>query len=138
MKITPLAQLRVEDFPKDEQKWLPQLFQPLNQFLTTVTTALQQNLAFNDNTLGQEMNAAFVWTSSAVNLPMKFKLTMKGIPGSLIVSQATENKTPVILLVAWQLLSGTVQITDIAKVSSGVVSSLVSGASYTLRVRVEV
>lgn len=137
MKISPLSQLRVEDFPKEQQKWLPQLFGPLNEFLTSVTSALQQQLDFKSNTLGQEQNFSFTWSSSATNLPLKFAITMSGTPASLVVCQATENKVPVMLLVAWQSLSGSIQITDIAKVSSGVVSSLVSGRAYTLRVRVE-
>lgn len=135
MKIIPLQQLNVSDFPQDQQKWLPQLFGPLNQFLTAITTALEQNLAFNDNTQGQEQDLSF--TYGTTTLPQSFKLTMSTTPLSLIVSAATENKVPVILLVAWQYVNGQVQLTDIAKVASGVISQLKTGASYTLRVRLE-
>lgn len=136
MKILPLTQLRVEGFPQDEQKWLPLLFAPLNQFLTSVTTALQQNLDFNSNFLGQEQVMSFTWTGTA-SLPLKFKLTMTGMPNALEIVQATENKAPVILLAAWQNTNGYVSLTDIAKVQNGAVSALVVGAAYTARVRVQ-
>jgi hypothetical protein len=137
MKIIPLPQLRVEDFPKEQRKWLPQLFGPLNQFLTSITSALQQQLDFRSNTLGQEQNLSFAWSSDSASLPIKFALKISAPPAALYVCQASENKVPVIVVLAWQYTGGSVQITDIAKVSSGVVSSLVSGASYTLRVRLE-
>jgi hypothetical protein len=135
MKIIPLTQIRTEDFPKDQQKWLPMLLGPLNQFLSSVTTALQNNLDFSHNILGQEQNLGFTWISQASSLPLKFTITMKSTPNALFVCQGTENKNPIILNVAWQVQGTQLQITDISKTSQGVTSSLTVGASYTLRVR---
>lgn len=137
MRINPISQLRVEDFPKEEQTWLPLLFGSLNQFLTSVTQALQQRLDFLNNTLGQQQEFAFAFAGAAASLPLKFAVTITAAPLSLTVCQATENRTPVILLAAWTYVNGQVQITDLAKIVSGVVSPLISGASYTLRVRIE-
>jgi len=137
MKIFPLSQLRVEDFPKEQQKWLPLLFGQLNQYLTSFATALQQNLDFLNNFLGQQANLSFTWVSAAKTLPMKFQITMTGTPLKLVVCQALENKVPVILHVAWQNLNGNINITDIARVSNGVISTPVVGAAYTLCVRIE-
>lgn len=137
MKITPLNLLKVEDFGKEYQKFCSQLFAPLNSFLTIATTALQQNLDFNNNFLGQQNDLSFVWQGASTSLPIKFQIAMSGTPGSLTVCSATENRTPVILLVAWQVLNGQIRLTDIAKISSGVISTLTVGASYTLRTRIE-
>jgi hypothetical protein len=137
MKISPLSSLRTEDFPKDLQKWLPQLLGPLNGFLTNTTTALQGKLDFQNNTLGQQQIFTFTYASASTTLPLKFLITMQGAPTSLIVSRATENGVPVILNVAWQNLNGFVQISDIAKTVSGVTSTLVVGNKYVLQVRAE-
>lgn len=137
MKINPLSALRTEDFPKEIQKWLPQLLGPLNGYLTNTTQALQGRLDFLSNTLGQQQIFNFTYASAATTLPLKFLITMQGAPTSLIVSRATEDGVPVIINVAWQNLNGFVQITDIAKTVSGVTSALVTGSKYVLQVRVE-
>lgn len=136
MRVTPLNLLKTEDYPKEYQRFCSQLFGPLNSFLTIITTTLQQNLDFVNNFLGQENNLSFVWMGAGTSLPVKFRVTGL-VPQALTVCSATENRIPVILLVAWTYLDGSVQLTDIAKISSGAVSTLTVGASYTLKIRVE-
>lgn len=135
MQITPLSQISVADFPKEQQKWLPLLLQPINQFLQSVTTAMQGNLDFKNNFLGQTQNLNF--TFSTTTLPIKFAVTMTGTPQSLVCVSATQGTTPIVLLPAWKLLNGNIYITDIALVVGGVTSLPVVGTAYSMQVRLE-
>lgn len=47
--LPPIARLVLESFPKDEQKWLGILLQPLNQFIEATYAALNRGLTLKDN-----------------------------------------------------------------------------------------
>lgn len=46
--LPPINRLVTEDFP-GQQKWIPRLIQPLNQFMTNVVFALNKSLTFTNN-----------------------------------------------------------------------------------------
>lgn len=134
MIIPQAQQLRSEDYDKTVQGWIGRLLGPLNTFMSSVAAAINGRLSFQDNFLGQQNTVTF--TYSANTLPIKFAQTFSGTPLALEVVKATESSQPVIVLAAWQASNKVIQLTDLAKVSNGVVSALTAGASYTLTVRV--
>lgn len=138
MLIPPLNQLRVEDFPKDQQQWLAKLLLPLNQFLTATTRALNGQLTFTDNFVSQRKTLSFVYTSTT--LPLSISTTVSN-PQDVRVISATvgattgvsASGTPTAVVCTWQLTNtNTISITALHTISNGTVAALVSGTSYSL------
>lgn len=138
MKIPSSPQLRTEDFDSTVQSWIGRLLSPLNSFITSVTSALNGQLTFSENMLGQEKALSFTYASNT--LPLSFMVSFLGTPKALTVVAATENDVPVIVHAAWSATvsstGATIKITDFVKLASGAVSALRSGYQYKLTVRV--
>lgn len=133
-KIPAITSIPIESFPKDVQPWIGKLLNPLNQFLNAAVLALSANLTFSDNLLGQQNTLTF--TYGANTLPQSFSISMNATPQDLRVVSATENNVPCAIIAAWSATSKSVQLTDLTKVSKGVTSQLVSGATYNIVVRI--
>lgn len=83
-KIPPLRRIVAEDFPSDVQKWAGKLLQPLNLFLESVTTALNNNLRFGENFDG------VVKSLDVSSFPASFKWTRTAKPIGLWIVQCKE------------------------------------------------
>lgn len=57
--LPPIVRLVLETFPKEEQKWLGLLLQPLNQFIEATYAALNRGLTLKENLAAdiRELNA---------------------------------------------------------------------------------
>jgi hypothetical protein len=134
-RIPTLTKIATEEFPAEVRPWIGKLLGPLNSFLTATVYALTRHLTFADNLMGQEVLLDFTYQGTQT-LP-SFLVDLGGAtPLCFQVAQATENLTPVCLALAWQLSNGSVQIKDASKISSGSVTTLVTGARYQIRVRI--
>lgn len=133
-KIPAITSIPIESFPKDVQAWVGKLLNPLNQFLNAAVLALSANLTFSDNLLGQQNTLTF--TYGANTLPQSFSISMNATPQDLRVVSATENNVPVAIIAAWNVTSKSVQLTDLTKIYKGVAGPLVTGANYSLVIRI--
>ncbi len=133
-QVPPQSTLRDEDFPT-ERSWIGSLFFILNPFLTATVAAINGGLVFNENLTGHEQALDFVWSGDS-NLPLTFTPKMRGKTRDLKICQALQNGSPIIFLAAWDLGETGVQITKVAQVVAGELSSLTVGSRYQIRVRV--
>jgi hypothetical protein len=132
--ISPLSQLRAEDYPEQRESF-SRLFFTLNPFFTSITQALQRGITFGDNITGQEKTLSFRYIGKN-SLPIEFPLEFKGLPRELRVCQAFENDDPILAMCAWRAAERIVSINDIVKLSSSGVSGLTDGANYRIIIRI--
>lgn len=136
MKLNNLPNLRVEDFPPDQGKWLQRLFIQLNPFFQSLNQVLELGVDYLSNIKSVTREYQITTFQS-----FSFQWTHKdSAPADLRVIQATKGSqaTPVVLLAAWSYNSTnqTVTVTDLLEASSSGVSA-VSG-SYKFNIRVTV
>lgn len=81
--LPPIQRLITEDFQPEQRKWLPKLFQPINQFFESVYGALNKGLTIADNISGEiktiEVNGTY---------PLKLSWGQKSKPVAVIVGNA--------------------------------------------------
>lgn len=132
--ISPLSQLRAEDYPEQKEAF-GRLFFTLNPFFTSLTQALQKGVTFGDNVTGQEKTLEFRYVG-AVSLPLQFPQDFKGTAKELRVCQAFENDSPIIVTCAWQSVANVVSISSVVKLTTAGVTALTVGATYRIIVRI--
>jgi hypothetical protein len=132
-QIPAISNLRTEDFPGQE-KWISRLFFPLNQFLETVTNAINGNITHGDNIPCQTQQLLFVY-GAITDFPKIFKWTLPVAPVEIRVCSATENGTAIAMAVAWSYSAGTVTISQLLKLTSTGVVPMTSGATYNVVLR---
>lgn len=133
MLIPSITTIRTEDFP-DQKNWISRLLLPINQFLLSVTSAINGNITFGDNIPGQTQTLSFVYGAST-DFPKTFAYRVVTRPVELRLCSATENGVPICVGFAWSFGNGTVSISNIFKLSSAGASELTPGASYTIILR---
>lgn len=141
MQIPTISTLRTEDFPS-EQKWISRLLQPINQFLTSATTALNGNITFTDNIPCQLITLNFIYSAST-DFPkyVKWSIAQNNNnsvllpPVELRLCSATENGTAIAVAVTWSYANGLITISSIVKISSSGISGLTAGATYNIILR---
>lgn len=116
-RLPALKSLKTEDFPKDQQGWIPRLLQPLNQFMLTVYQLLNGNLQFGNNIRAQIQE--FTFEGSEV----RFQSEIGRPQGLVLISIQDISASPTAITAACQPLwtyQGTqVVIQDVLGVSSG-------------------
>lgn len=133
MLIPSITTIRTEDFP-EQKGWISRLLLPINQFLLSVTTAINGNITFGDNIPCQTQTLAFVY-GAATDFPKTFAYRIVNKPVELRVCAATENGVAVAIGINWSFSNGNVSISDFFKISSAGVSELTVGASYNIVLR---
>lgn len=128
-RIPPLTTLRVEDFPSEERKWLPRLFLPLNQFLTSASNTINGRVDFGANVPAQDMTLSFSFDGSA----QRFRWNLAQAPKILWVGQSTEAGLPVALNASWSYDSSTQNVSVSFFKLDG--TALTSGTDYRVFVR---
>lgn len=130
-KIPTLTTLRVEDFPSEPRTWLPRLFTPLNNFLTTVTNTLQGRVNFVSNIPAQDQTLTFTYNGQ----PQTFAWTLSLQPAVFFVGPSFEQGSAVTLAPTWSYdaTRGVVSV-NFYKLPS--METLTVGYSYKVFVRV--
>lgn len=135
-RIKTTTLLKIEDVPSDLRQWMGKIIQPINDFLNQATKIINDGLVFPDNFIGKDILFSFKFQTGQT-LPLKYNWPLKTRPNALQVVAAYENDAPIICLVAWQqAVDGSIQLTDVKKISGTSVSALTDTNSYVIRVRV--
>jgi len=138
-KVNAKQLLKVEDFPKDQRKWLAGMFYIVNRFINQVIGAVNSGIEFESNILGQEHDFDFEYVSDAVTLPLTVTWRLAKPPRAVSVVYASENGGPVIILVDWRFTQEQGIIFDhVVKIDPSVpsISALTAASRYTIRVRI--
>jgi hypothetical protein len=90
-KLPRIRRFVQEDYPS-QNKWIGRLFDPLNQFIDTVFTALNKGLTFRENMRCVVKTLEFVEGTGVY--PLKFNWDLKGTgPTGLIIARVVYNNT---------------------------------------------
>ena len=138
-KIPALQELRVEDFPKEQQEWLPPLFNAINRFFRTTITAVNGGIDFETNIRGDEHEFDFEYISVATTFPQKFLWKLGKRPKACQLVQCTEDGVPIMAVMSWEYTpENYVQLTDLLKLESGTpgVAALTANSRYKVLVRI--
>lgn len=135
MKLTQVPNLRVEDFPS-EQEWIGRLFIQLNPFIQSLNQIFLNNIEFSNNiksvtreySISSFQEFSFQWPYKDA-APVDVRV-VKGFKGSTL--------TPTILLAAWDYSASTSQITisRMVEVNSTSVSELSGQYKFSIRATV--
>lgn len=134
MKIPVTRTLRTEDFPNES--WAPRLLPPINAFFNYAFLALTKGLNFDDNLQGFSRDLDVTITPSS--FPLFLSNDLGTLVRELTVTRASEDGSPVVLLVPWGFTDdGRIQISEINVVKAGAISAPTTGKRYqaTLRFR---
>lgn len=132
-RVNANSSLRVEDYPAEERKWLPRLFQPLNLLLTQIVGAINGNIEFGSNIPSQDDNLEFNYSGSFPSYkwglvrPPKFQLLGRCLEDGVQVS--------LVLTTAYDASSALVNVTSIFKVTATGSQALQSGSLYKVSIR---
>lgn len=130
------SNLRAEDYPS-EHSWISGLLFPLNQFLSSVTSAFNGNITFGDNIPCQTIALKFMYGGSS-DFPKSVKFTVPNVsPVELRVCSATENSSAIAVIVAWSYASGQISLSSIYKITSAGVAALTVGYQYNIVMRAQ-
>lgn len=121
-QIPPTKRLLTEDF-KSESSWIGKLLYVLNNFMTIVTTALNNQLTVESN-LAMELRLVTVVATPTYPIIFTCKFPSSRVRGLMVVNalQVTSgNYTPVgsAVYVDWTWDSGQVQIRNITGLTNG-------------------
>lgn len=129
-KIPTLTTLRTEDFPSEQRQWLPRLFQPLNNFLTTVTNCLNGNVTFGPQIPSVTQQLSFVYDGMERRIPWGYILP----PLVLWLGPCFEDNENIALKEVWNYNASTGIVSlDFVKMDG---SELTVGNSYKILVRI--
>ncbi len=136
MKLTQVPNLRIEDFPVEQQSWLGQLFIQLNPFIQTINQIFDKNIEYTTNI--KSVSKDYTITSFA---PFSFTWPYSDVtPISLSIVKALKGtgNTPTILLAAWSFdaTNLSINVARMAEVNDASVSSLSGRYQFTIRVTV--
>lgn len=128
MQLPPIKRLIVEDYPS-QKSWIDRLLYPLNQFLTSISTGLQNGITFQENLLSQIQTVTL--NNNTAELPILFKWNFQVKPqGLLLVNIQDVSTTPQpfssAVFPTWTYLDQSKQF----RISS--ISGLVANQRYTL------
>lgn len=129
-KIPPQFSLRTEDYPPEERSWLPRLFLPLNQFLTSVTNTINGRIDFGANIPAVTTTLSFVYDGSSQKIAWPLSLA----PVILWVGQASEGGIAIYLNPVWTYDFSTSLVTVSFLKANG--SALTSKNSYKIVIRI--
>lgn len=134
MIIPSQTTIRVEDFPKEEQKWIGRLLFPLNQFLLAATSAINGNITPGDNIPSQDQVFNFVYGSST-NFPMVYAWNLPNAPVEVRLASITENASAIAAVISWSYSNGLVSLGSVVKLTTSGVSALTVGSTYNIVLR---
>lgn len=135
MIIPAITSLRVEDFP-DQKQWIGKLLFPINQFLLSVTKAVNGNIRLGQNIPCQTQSLVFTYGGTS-DFPKSFRWNYVDNPVELRVCSAKESDTAIGVIPIWYFSNNMIFISNILKVSSTGVSSLTAGSNYNIVLRAE-
>lgn len=133
MKLTQVPNLRLEDFPSEQQTWLGRLFINLNPFIQSLNQILDNNIDYATNI--KAMTRQYDITQFQ---PFSFTWAFKTTPPvSLVVTKALKGTdlTPTILGLAWNYDASTalISVTSMAEIATTGVSELSGRYQFTVR-----
>lgn len=129
-KIPPLTTLRTEDYPAEERAWLPKLFGPLNQFLTSVTNTINGRVDFGSNIPAVTQQLNFVYDGMERRIAWSLALP----PMLVWIGQAFEDSVSVALNPVWNYSASTGIVSLDFVHTDG--TGLTVGISYKILVRI--
>lgn len=108
-KLPPIKRLRKEDFP--DQAWIDKLLYPLNQFMESISSALNGNITLPENTRAVIREIDVNLTSGSY--PIKIAWTKNVQPTDLIITRIIGGTQTAAVGASWNFADGVVQITEI-------------------------
>lgn len=127
MQLPPVRRLIVEDFPS-QKGWIDRLLYPLNQFLTSMATGLQNGLTFQENILSQIQTVTI--SNNTAEFPILFKWNFHNKPQMVFMNAFDVSTIPQpfssAVFPTWVYLDASKQI----QVSS--ITGLVANQKYSL------
>lgn len=112
-----LTRVTVEDFPKDVQKWIGKLVEPVNTFMEEVNAAFTRQININQNFAGRILTITVTVESSAF---VEQKLSYPRKPKAILIGDIKDetNHAPALsgaLTPLWEYTqAGQIKIKDIA------------------------
>lgn len=130
MRLPPIKKLIIEDYPS-QKSWIDRLIYPLNQFMTAISSGLQNGLTFEENITSQVYTVEF--NNNTAEFPILFTFKFQSKPfGLFIVNIQDVTRIPLPFASAvfptWTFLDQTRQI----RISA--ISGLVANQRYSLTV----
>lgn len=121
-QVPNTKRLTMEDF-KDQQSWISKLLSPLNDFMASVTFALNNQLTIKEN-LAMEFKELDVTVSASNTYPIYFKCKFPIKAMALWVGNAVEiagSPSPITnpVYVDWEYINGQVKINNITGLTVG-------------------
>lgn len=117
--------LLAEDYPAEQKSWIARLLSPLNDFMTQVTSALNNQLTVSENMAAEYKEIQFtVRATPALTYPLFFKTKFNLKPivvrcdGAREVSGAPQPIGQAVWA-DWQFVNGQVQITNLTGLTVG-------------------
>lgn len=124
MKIS-VQKFSVENF-QDQKTWIDKLFGPLNNFMSQVYVAFNNQLTVADN-LYMEFKSIVV-VNETTNFPVKFKTKYNKYPEMVVVGKCTDSNglySSVYPLITWTFSNQVLEIQSI--------SGLTASEKYTIK-----
>lgn len=132
-RINATTTLRVEDYAKEQRKWLPRLFQPLNLLFTQIANAINGNIEFGSNIPSQDNDLEFNYTGQFPSYGWALNRTPKFHNLGLCLEDGVQVNLVVTLL--FDASSKLVNVTSITKLSASGATDLQTGSLYKISIR---
>jgi hypothetical protein len=134
-RINATTTLRVEDYPSDQRKWLPRLFQPLNLLFTQLAGAINGNIEFGVNIPSQDNEVEFNYTGDDSLPSIEWKLARP--PRFHLLGTCLEDGVQVslVLTTLFDASTSLVMVTSAYKLTAAGAEALQTGSFYQLVIR---
>lgn len=131
--INVTTTLRVEDYPAEQRKWLPRLFQPLNILFTQIAAAINGNVEFGPNIPAQDDALEFNYSGQFPSYSWKVNRT----PKFHMLGTCLEDGVQVslVLTLNFNASSKLIEVVSIFKLSASGTQALSSGSLYKINIR---
>lgn len=117
--------LLAEDFPADQKSWISRLLAPLNDFMTQVTGALNNQLTVRENMAAEHREIEFlVRATPALTYPLFFKtkFNLKPVVVTCVGAREVAGAPQPIgqaVFADWEYANGQVSITNLTGLTVG-------------------
>lgn len=138
MKLNQVPNLRVEDFPGEQQTWLSKLFIQLNPFIQSVNQLFSQNIDYSNNI--RAISTSYDITTFQ---PFSFLWPFTDMdPFSVTVGKAQKGTllSATLLMAPWSFDSSTrlININSVLEITTLGVQPLTAGTRYKFTMRATV
>lgn len=127
MKIPVQQQLQRSDFP-EAPNWISKLLYPLQLFMTTVVSALTNQLTYQDNfsCVINQLTFVAAATDDKNNFSFLWPFSRQPIEFTIHATRTDGTYPPIYPVVSWNLVNGSILVNGIQGLTTGVSYQIVS------------